>query len=69
MSIGKTAISRTISWEQDWRLHPLIHTLLHFTLVQDVGVSQRFSGLGNKLPQTGHINLQRASLYFSLHLA
>ena len=33
---------------------PLIHTHLQFSLAQDVGVSQRFSGLGNEPPQTGH---------------
>jgi hypothetical protein len=38
----------------DWRLHPLIHTLLKFNLAQDVGVRQGFSGFGNLLPQTGH---------------
>ena len=33
---------------------PLIHTFLEFSLAQNVGVSQRFSGLGIELPQTGH---------------
>jgi len=39
---------------QNWRLHPLIHTLLEFNLAQDIGVNQRFSSWGNSLPQTGH---------------
>jgi hypothetical protein len=36
VSIGKTAISKTIGWKQDCGLHPLIHTLLEFNLAQDV---------------------------------
>jgi hypothetical protein len=49
-------------------LHPLIHTLLHFTLAQDVGVSQRFSGLGNELPQTGHTFSVGLIIRLALHL-
>ena len=33
----------------DFVLHPLIHTLLKFTLAQDVDYGQRFPGLGSEL--------------------
>ena len=51
-----------------WGLHPLIHTPLEFTLAQDVGVSQRFSGLGNEPPQTGHTFSVGLTNGVSLHL-
>jgi len=31
-------------------LHPLIHTLLEFTLAQNIDYGQRFPGLGNESP-------------------
>ena len=47
---------------------PLIHTSLEFARAQDVGVSQRFSGLGNALPQTGHIFSVGLIIRLALHL-
>jgi len=49
-------------------LHPLIHTLLEFTLAQNVGVSQRFIGLGSLLPQTGHTLSVALTIRLTLHL-
>ena len=51
----------------DCALHPLIHTLLKFTVAQD-GVSQRFIGLGSLLPQTGHTFSVGFIIRLALHL-
>jgi hypothetical protein len=37
-----------------FRLHPLIYTWLEFSITQDIESCQRFPGLGNEPPQTGH---------------
>ena len=52
----------------DCKLHPLIHTLLEFNVAQDIGVSQRFSGFGNELPQTGHTFSVGLIIRSALHL-
>ena len=49
-------------------LHPLIHTRLEFALAQDVGVCQRFSGLGNEPPHTGHTFSVGLIIRLALHL-
>ena len=49
-------------------LHPLIHTFLKLTLAQDVGVSQRFSGLDNELSQTGYTLSSDLTIRSALHL-
>jgi hypothetical protein len=49
-------------------LHPLIHTLLEFDRTQDVGASQRFSGLGNEPLQTGHTFSVGLIIRLALHL-
>ncbi len=58
MSIRKTTIFELIGLlkrkRAECRLHPLIHTLLIFTAAQNIVDSQRFTGFGNALPQTGH---------------
>ena len=68
---------RTVLWLFRWviktrgancGLHPLIHTCLGFVLAQNVGVSQRFSGFGNSLPQTGHALSSGSTIVVSLHL-
>jgi hypothetical protein len=46
----------------------LIATLLEFNLEQDIVVSQRFGGLSNALPQTGHTLWSGLTIKFSLHL-
>ena len=45
-----------------------MHTFLKFNLVQDLGVSQRFSRLVNELPQTGHTFSVGLTITVSLHL-
>ena len=52
----------------EWRLHPLIHTLLKFDLAQNVGVSQRLSDLGNELPKTGQTFSVGLIIRSALHL-
>ena len=55
--LPRSELPENSRYEKDmWNcgLHPLIHTLPKFNLAQDVGVSQRFSGLGNEVSQTGH---------------
>ena len=55
----------------DYRLHPLIHTLLKFNLAQDIGMSQRLSSLGNSLPQTEHtssVGLINGLILHAVHL-
>jgi hypothetical protein len=37
-------------------------------MTQDVGVSQRFSGLGNEFPQTGHTFSVGLIIKLALHL-
>ena len=54
--------------EGNCRLHPLIHTLLESNLAQDVEGCQRFSGFGNKLPQTGHTFSVGLTIRLALHL-
>ena len=51
-----------------YRLHPLIHTLLKFNLAQYIESCQRFSGLGNELPQTGHTFSVALIIRLALHL-
>ena len=53
---------------QKFRLHPLIHTLLEFDLVQDVDICQRFTGFGNAPPQTGHTFSDGWTMRSALHL-
>jgi hypothetical protein len=55
-------------WGANCRLHPLIHTLLKFALVQNIVVFQRFAGLGNSLPQTGHTFSVGLTMRLVLHL-
>ena len=43
-------------------------TLLEFNLVQDIWFFQRFSGLGNEHPQTGHTLSSGLTITVSLHL-
>jgi len=52
----------------DCGFHPLIHTLLDFNLTQDIVAFQRFTGLGNELPQTGHTLSDGFTNTVSLHL-
>ena len=52
----------------DCRLHPLIHTLLDFTVAQDLEGCQRFAIFGSKLPQTGHMLSFGLTITVSLHL-
>ena len=49
-------------------LHPLIHTPLDFSLTQNIGVSQRFPGLDNEPPQTGHTFSVGFIIRSALHL-
>ncbi len=49
-------------------LHPLIHTLLEFSITQDVDYDQRFPGLGSKPPQTGHTFSVGLIMRSALHL-
>jgi hypothetical protein len=51
----------------DCRLHPLIYTLPKFNLAQDIVAFQRFSGLGNELPHTGHTFSLRLTIIVNLH--
>jgi hypothetical protein len=60
-----------MDWEvikEEFILHPLIHTLLKFNRTQDVGASQRFSGLGNEPLQTGHTFSVGLIIRLALHL-
>ena len=50
------------------RLHPLIHTLLDFSVAQDLEGCQRFASFGSKLPQTGHMLSFGLTITVSLHL-
>jgi hypothetical protein len=51
-----------------WRLHPLNHTGLEYVQAQDIAVSQRFTGFGSLLLQTGHIFSVGLIIRLALHL-
>jgi hypothetical protein len=54
--------------EAECKLHPLIHSLLEFTLAQDIVYCQRFPGLGSEPPQTGHTFSVSFIIRSALHL-
>ena len=54
MWTGAGVYARSDHRVADWRLHPLIHTLLEFTVTQNMGLCKRFPSFYRWFPQTGH---------------
>ena len=63
-----TRNSNSLRLSSNCGLHPLIHTLLDFTVAQDLEGCQRFAIFGSKLPQTGHMLSFGLTITVSLHL-